>query len=453
MAAEVNSSVYFLGIGGIGMSALARYFLHQGYAVFGYDKVATPITDQLTSEGAELVFDEAPEAIPDSVRKNRNTQIIYTPAIPHNHPHLVYLRNHQFNIQKRAEALAAIVSKYPTIAIAGTHGKTTTSAMVAHLLHHAGVPTLAFVGGILTGYNSNVILDPDPQWVVVEADEYDRSFLQLKPDAMGITTIDADHLDIYSDQASIQEAFDAMVKRVKNLDEVVVNETASCLKEKKLLFYGTSKDSAIRILDRGTRNPFQWIHIEGIGKEPFEIEIALPGLHNALNAVLASTLCFNAGLTIGQIQSGMRSFKGVKRRFEYILQGEKTVFIDDYAHHPKEINALIHAVRELYPSRKLTGIFQPHLYSRTRDFMEEFASSLSELDELFLMEIYPARELPIPGITSSALLKKVTINQKSIVDKESLMVLLQSNIPDILLTIGAGDIGLMVPAVKEAITN
>lgn len=445
--------VYFLGIGGIGMSALARFYNSQGYAVYGYDLTSTPITDSLSKEGMMINFDDSVNGIPKEVIENKDVEVIYTPAIPKDHPGLVYLKKHDYSLKKRAKALGDITKDLKTIAIAGTHGKTTTTAIAAHILNESPLPVVSFVGGLLAGYESNILLDKNPEWVLVEADEFDRSFLRLDPKILGITSVDADHLDIYDDENALIQSFRELSAKIPTQDSLFVCDRVEADLNTKMLKYGFSDSADIRMKSEGYTNGYHLINVRGLVDRPIVFEVPMPGNHNALNAVLAAAVCLKAGCEIDLIKEGIKSFKGVKRRFEYIIDHPRVIFIDDYAHHPKEIDALIDAVRQLYPTKKITGIFQPHLYSRTRDFADDFAKSLSQLDTLYLLDIYPAREKAIPGIDSNMLLKKVELNEKSIVNKENLPVLISSTIPEILLTIGAGDISQVVPAVKQAVIN
>lgn len=447
------SPLYFLGIGGIGMSALARFFLAQKRPVSGYDLTPSPLTRELKELGADITYSDDINAIPEGVVAANDALIVVTPAIPKNHPQLLFFKERGYLIKKRAEVLAEIISNYKSIAIAGTHGKTTTSAMVAHILKTAGKPVTAFVGGIMSGYNSNVIIHDNPEWIVVEADEFDRSFLQLYPDLLGITSIDPDHLDIYKNATDLRDAFLQLISQSSASHPVLIADGVKSIQSSKIKHYGTEADSSIQITETGYQDGFQFITVIGLISESVTFELNMPGLHNAKNAVLAGALSLQAGCNISDIKRALRSFQGVKRRFETVVKTKEHVFIDDYAHHPKEIDALIQAVRRLFPQGKITGVFQPHLFSRTRDFMDAFATSLSHLDQLFLMDIYPAREVPLPGITSEKLLEKVRLNEKSIVDKQKLLLLLKQDIPEILLTIGAGDIGLLVPDIKQVFTS
>jgi UDP-N-acetylmuramate--alanine ligase len=444
-------NIYFLGIGGIGMSALARYYHSIGVCVMGYDLTQTSLTKDLEKLGIKVNHIDDVSHIPDTVMSNPETPIIFTPAIPSDNNQFNYFKENGFSLRKRADVLGEISKAYKTIAIAGTHGKTTTAAMVAHILHQSHLGCMAFVGGIMSGYESNVILDTFSEWAVIEADEFDRSFLKLHPYLLGITSIDPDHLDIYADANDLKQAFFQLTQQTDPENKVIVNDTVNNEILLKSITYGFTGSADIKLKSLGYENGFHRLNVVGLSDKPIVFNLAMPGLHNAQNAVLAAILCKNAGCSIDEITMGLQTFQGVKRRFEYILKTQEIIFIDDYAHHPSEIDALILSVRNLYPNKKITGIFQPHLYSRTRDFANEFAKSLSQLDQLYLLDIYPARELPIPGIDTKFLFDKVDLNQKSIVDKQNVAVLITENKPEILLTIGAGDIGYLVSTVKQAL--
>ena len=446
-------NIYFLGIGGIGMSALARYYNSMGFKVSGYDLSKTPLTEKLAKSGIEINYLDDVKAIPESVRLNSKTKIIVTPAIPEKNKQLNFFKSNGFRLTKRAEVLGEISKNYKTIAVAGTHGKTTTAAMVAHIMDNSHLGCMAFVGGIMSGYESNIILNNTSEWMVVEADEFDRSFLRLKPDLLGITSVDPDHMDIYSDSTDLENAFKQLIKISNPVNKVVLNDSLSKELTSGNTTYGFKSNSDLRLKSIGNKNGYHQVLVAGLSDKDEIFNLAMPGLHNAQNALLAAKLCQQAGCTIDEIKDGLQSFKGVKRRFEYIYKSNETIYIDDYAHHPSEINALISSVRDLYPNKKITGLFQPHLFSRTRDFADDFASSLSKLDTLYLLDIYPAREEPISGIDANYLIDKVQLNQKSIVNKLNVMHLISGNKPEILLTIGAGDIGQMVSAVKQALTN
>jgi UDP-N-acetylmuramate--alanine ligase len=448
-----KKAIYFLGIGGIGMSALARFYNVSGYQVYGYDLTKTPLTEALRNEEITIHYDDKVDFIPEAILANKDSIVVYTTAIPKDNAIFIFLERSAYKLIKRAEALGLLSKEFKTIAIAGTHGKTTTSAIAAHILKRSKLASVAFVGGVMTGYESNFLMDDQPTVLLVEADEFDRSFLQLNPDYLGITSIDADHLDIYSDEKDLEKSFKMLTDLVPHKENITVCNTITSDSFKSFTSYGFIENAAINIRSKGYKSGFHSIEVDGLDAITIDFSVPMPGNYNALNAVLAASLCYQIGVSLEVIKESIASFKGIKRRFEYIINTDDCILIDDYAHHPTEINALLDAVKQLYPERKITGVFQPHLYSRTRDFMDEFASSLSRLDQLYLLDIYPAREKAIPGITSEKLLNLVDINEKSIVNKDNLPVLISSTIPEILLLIGAGDIAHLVPALKQAIIN
>ncbi len=414
-------SVYFLGIGGIGMSALARYFNAMGKRVAGYDKTSTKLTDELIAEGIEIHFEDHIRNIPKYIKElpfdTDNILIVFTPAVPLDHSEYVFFNLNGFNIKKRAEVLGMITESAHTIAVAGTHGKTTTSSLTAHILKSAGLDPSAFLGGITQNYNTNLLLSsklknsepayrsgrlptPDSRLIVVEADEYDRSFLTLHPEIAVITSVDADHLDIYGDKSHVEESFSLFAKQVKSkliLKKSIVGKVNA---EMKAITYAVNDESADYFAkDIKIENGFYRYTIVTPTSVFESIVMGLPGLHNVENSVAAVAIACQLNISEEIIRKSLASFKGVKRRFDYHIKTDKLVFIDDYAHHPEELKATISSAKEMYPGKKITGIFQPHLFSRTRDFADDFARSLDLLDECILMEIYPARELPIEGVS------------------------------------------------------
>jgi len=442
--------VYFLGIGGIGMSALARWFQAQGYEVAGYDKTPSHLTTQLQTEGMSVVFEENPDLIPNNFVRD-NTLVVFTPAVPTEHLGWQYFKKNDFKILKRAEALGLITQDNFTIAIAGTHGKTTTSSMVAHLLYHAQKPVTAFVGGITQNYATNLLLSKDKDaLIVVEADEYDRSFLTLHPDIAIITSTDADHLDIYQNPNAVKESFEMFVRKIKEKGKLFLKSSLNLKIENQIdvFTFGLQQCNYyaqnIRIQDGNfifdVQTPTQTIT---------NIVLTVPGYHNILNALAALSVAENVGIEAHLIKSGLESFKGVKRRFEYILKTPHIVQIDDYAHHPEEIRAFLTAVRMLYPEKHITAIFQPHLYSRTRDFADGFAETLSLADRLILLDIYPAREKPIEGVDSKMILGKAQATEKLLCNKQNIFHVIQSLPCEIVVTIGAGDIDTLILPLKE----
>ncbi len=436
--------IYFIGIGGIGMSALARYFKHIGKDISGYDKTSTPLTQDIEQLGIIIHYQDNVAEIPQSFLEPEKTLIIYTPAIPDDHKELNYFRVNNFMIKKRAEVLGIITRGIYTLAVAGTHGKTTTTAILAHLLKQSGAKVTAFLGGISENYASNLIYEGD-EVVVVEADEFDRSFLQLHPDIAAITSMDADHLDIYKKANNLEASFIEFSSRVK--DHLLVCNGLPLTG----ITYGINDQSdycAINIrIDNGTyifdlRTPTELIK---------DLHLNLPGRHNLLNAITAFAIAKLYGSPTAALAKALFSFKGVKRRFTYQIKNDTVTYIDDYAHHPTEINALHQAIREMHPQKRILAIFQPHLYSRTQDFVSDFADSLSQFDELLLLDIYPARELPIVGVTSEWLLDQITSEHKELVSKKNLIKKILESKAEIITTVGAGDIGREVEKIKEAL--
>jgi UDP-N-acetylmuramate--alanine ligase len=443
-------AIYFLGIGGIGMSALARYFNQQGKIVGGYDKTPTPLTHELQAEGIQIHFEDLGPSIPKSFQNIDETLIVITPAIPSNLGERLYFVHSGFTILKRAEVLGIITRSSMALTVAGTHGKTTTSTLLAHILQSSGIGCTAFLGGISSNYESNYLTHPSSPYTVIEADEFDRSFLQLNPFASIVTSVDPDHLDIYGDTAHFKEGFKQFVNQIDPRG-FLVGHVDLGFTHTNLLTYSVDKKadysgSNLRF-ENGTFL-FDLITPTGIWKS---VELGIPGIHNAENAIACIALSEQIGLTENQIRKALSSFKGVKRRFEYHVKTEQLVYIDDYAHHPTEIHALISSVRLLYPGKKITGIFQPHLFSRTRDFFDGFVQELSTLDNCILMPIYPAREEPISGVNSEALLSKITSSEKALFDPNQILEFLKNNTSEerVILTIGAGDIDRIVQPIKQ----
>ena len=439
------TNVYFIGIGGIGMSALARYFNTNGKVVAGYDRTPTDITEMLEKEGIKVHFTDELDAIPNSFKNVETTLVVYTPAVPKDHKELVFFQENGYQVVKRSEVLGFITKNTFCLAVAGTHGKTTTSSILAHIMVESGASVSAFLGGIAENFNSNLVLKGS-EYTVVEADEFDRSFLRLSPNIACITSMDADHLDIYGDEQHLIEGFHEFAGKIKPGGSLIVRNGLNIAGET----YG---------LEDNSDYSFQNIHIvDGIYHFDFkyaggiykDITFMKPGRHNLLNALAAIAMAVKAGIAPEKLLPHLATFKGVKRRFSYIIKEKDFVFIDDYAHHPSEINALYQAVTEMYPNTPKTIVFQPHLFTRTRDFMDDFAKSLSQFDEVILLDIYPARELPIEGITSQVLLEKITTSKKTLVSKTELIPLLLKKLPQLLLAVGAGDIGAEVAHIKEA---
>lgn len=453
--------IYFVGIGGIGMSALARYFRSLGKVVAGYDKTPTALTKELEAEGIDIQFKDDVSSIPaafSSGLKNADSLlVVYTPAVPKDHKGLLHFRKLNVPVMKRSEVLGMITSDTYTIAVAGTHGKTTTSSIIAHLLTHAGLNCTAFLGGIAKNYGTNYLAGDTAagkRLIVVEADEYDRSFLTLNPDVSVITSMDADHLDIYGDKNYMEESYRMFAQKLKpegklffrhglHLEDLGLNHATYSLNDES-----DFKAGNIRIEDH--KYHYDW---KGESTLIKDLTSDLAGWHNVQNSVVSIAVAKNLGLTDRQIKEGMLTYTGVNRRFDILVRSSSMVYIDDYAHHPEELRACISSVRELYAGKRILGVFQPHLFSRTRDFVDGFAESLSLLDELILLDIYPARELPIPGINSSIILEKVTLKDKTICQKENLIKVLEGKKFDVLLTLGAGDIDQLVAPVRDYILS
>ncbi len=452
-------TVYLIGAGGIGMSALARYFMHQGVEVFGYDKTPSPLTDELSKEGMHLHFEDDIQFIPEKILHSSKDHclIIYTPAIPSDHQELNYLKQHGYNVMKRAEVLGHIASQYKTLAVAGTHGKTTTTTMIAHILYNAGIPMVAFLGGISANYQTNYLINGEPEFCVVEADEYDRSFLQLNPYMAVITSTDADHLDIYGKHEDVKESFSQFAHRIKN-DGLLIIRNGIDIKlsaEIKTSTYSTTNTATFVAKNLKVLNGGMEYDVYEKENKLSRFRLEMGGLHNVENSLAAISISKNIGIDTSKIAEALKTFRGVKRRFEKIIETDKYLYFDDYAHHPEEIKATISGLRMLYPNRRILGIFQPHLYSRTKDFYREFAASLSMLDELILLDIYPARELPIPDITSEIIFKQVSILKKTLTKKENLISILKEKIKenDLIVTMGAGDIDRYVNPIAEMLNH
>ncbi|QCK14559.1 UDP-N-acetylmuramate--L-alanine ligase [Mangrovivirga cuniculi] len=452
-------NVYFLGIGGIGMSALARWFVDRDKAVAGYDRTSSNLTDKLSAEGMEIHFEDNPNYIPAKFRDPEATLVIYTPAIPEHHDEFDFFKTSGFTIYKRSEVLGMITKDHKTLAVAGTHGKTTTSIMLAHLLYQADMNMEGLLGGIATNYNSNLLLnrkDEEPI-IVVEADEFDRTFLRLNPTSAIITNMDADHLDIYGEHEELVKSFKEFIELIPKGQKIYYHNSLSdqlsgLIEERGLkgISYGIDEGDVKASNIRVEENAFVFdMSYETENLFFGGLVLHQPGFHNVLNAIAASAIALDNGLEREDLFSGLESYKGVKRRFEYICITDQTIYIDDYAHHPTEITSLIDSVRKLYPEKKMTVIFQPHLYSRTRDFADGFAESLDKADDVILMPIYPAREEPIEGVDSDLILNKMKNINKVVIDREDLIALLKAREPELLLTVGAGDIDREVVRIKN----
>jgi UDP-N-acetylmuramate--alanine ligase len=449
---EINNikRVYLVGIGGIGMSGLARYFHHLGCVVCGYDKTNTPLTDDLHNEGICVVFEDRHDWIPMSFQEaDKDTLIIYTPAIPKDSDILNFFKRKGFELYKRSQVLGIISKSMFTIAVAGTHGKTTTSGMIAHILKDSGKDCSAFLGGISSNYQTNVLYGNN-NIVVVEADEYDRSFLTLYPDVAIITSMDADHLDIYGDHAQLNESFRLFASQIKQ-GGVLIYHKGLPLGE-GLTYAMNEKADAVASNVRIEEGNFYFDFNNASTSIP-DIKMGIAGLHNIENAVAAIEAALHVEVSADAIHEALGSFKGIKRRFEYIVRNQEHIYIDDYAHHPEELRAAITSVKTLFPDKKLTVIFQPHLFTRTRDFADGFAEVLDMADELLLLDIYPARELPIEGVDSRMLLDRMKLANKRICSKQESIDHVATERPELLLTVGAGDIDQLVQPLKQVLEN
>lgn len=446
------NSVYFIGAGGIGMSALARYFVSMGKQVAGYDRVSTPLTDQLTREGVKIFFEDNSELIPDVFRNPERTLVVYTPAVPKDHSQLNYFRKRGFRVIKRSVALGEIFNTGRGIGVAGTHGKTSISTMLAHIVHKSKLGCNAFLGGISKNTGSNFYLDPVSTVNIAEADEFDRSFLALYPEIAVVSSMDADHLDIYHSEENLIKGFESYIAQIRDKGKLIykygltphipdhVERFTYSLEEPRSDYY------AMEMSPWGIGTQFS-MHTPG-GTIP-GIRLKLPGRLNVENAVAAIAVAHQLGLSPESIALNISDYLGVERRFDVQVVNEKRIYIDDYAHHPEEIRAFLTSVKHLFPGKKLTGIFQPHLFSRTKDFADQFAESLELLDVLILMDIYPAREEPVPGVNSSLIFDQVKLKEKYLVSREQLMKVLLEQEPDLLVSMGAGDINQFVSPIKS----
>lgn len=446
-------TAYFIGIGGIGMSAIARYFKSLGIAVHGYDRSQNDFTSQLIAEGFNIRFYEDIQNIPKAIISSpKESIVIYTPAIPADHKEIVYLKEKKIKLYKRSEILGLISRNTFTIAVAGTHGKTTTSCMIAHLLNECGINFTAFLGGISTNFNSNYWHKTDGRDIfeeaitVVEADEFDRSFLTLSPNIAIVTSTDADHLDIYGQAIEVKKSFQAFINCMQLDGTAIIREKLDLNFLGETIHYGKARKSEARY-DHITIDQFKFNFEFSYRKIELNITNGIPGFHNVENATAALAACIRIGVNEYDLAKAMSNFKGVKRRFEYVVNTPNYVVIDDYAHHPTELTAAINSIKELYPNKKLTGVFQPHLFSRTRDFADNFATALELLDECWLMDIYPAREQPIPGISSEFLALKMTTNVK-LVSSNWVLKSIAEQKPELLVILGAGDIDKLIKPIQ-----
>ena len=453
---ERFDSIYFLGIGGIGMSALARYFLFKGYRVAGYDRTASHITDALSAEGAEVCFDESPALIPDYCKSPENTLVVYTPAVPESHAGFSFFRENGFEIVKRAKLLGMITRNSRALCVAGTHGKTTTSSMLAHILDSAPDGCNAFLGGILKNCNSNLMLSDRCDLTVIEADEYDRSFLQLSPYMAVITAADPDHLDIYGTEEEYLKGFADFTSLIRPggvlLMRSGVKVKPRCAEGVRVFSFGDARSDfyAENIRVGYGRILFDFVAPDRVIRD---VELGVPVRINVYNAVAAMAVALLNGVDDAVIRDGVASFRGVERRFDFWIKSDRVVLLDDYAHHPDEVRASLQSVRELYPDKHITVIFYPHLYSRTRDFAPQFAEALSLADRVILLPIYPAREAPIEGVSSKIIQDALTCPESEICPKERLLERIHDGSFEVLMTMGAGDVDRFLPSIKKILLD
>ena len=457
MNLETIKNIYFIGIGGIGMSALARYFLFHKKEVAGYDRIPSELTRKLAKEGALIHYEESVNNIPDAFKKNKETLIIYTPAIAAEHKELLYFQENGFNLKKRAEVLGLITHSSKGLCIAGTHGKTTTSTILAHLLHQSHIGCNAFLGGISKNYKTNLLLSETSPYTVIEADEYDRSFHWLSPHIAAITSMEPDHLDIYGSEENYRASFEKFTSLIQPGGVLLVKEglplTPQLHKEVKVYTYSRTKGDfyAQNVTIEDGEIYFDLITPTGAIKN---IQLGVPIAINIENSIAAMAISLLIGVTEEEVKEGIKSYQGVDRRFDFQIKTPKLVFLNDYAHHPAEVKQSISSIKELYPNKKITGIFQPHLFSRTQSFYKEFAQSLSLLDKVILMDIYPAREKPIEGVTSELIFNELDSTiEKKLIKKEELLQYIAKEPIEVLMTLGAGDIDTFVPQIKNTLKN
>lgn len=448
MNLKILNNVYFIGIGGIGMSALARYFRFIGKNVAGYDKTETPLTLELSGLGIEVHFEDDINLVPEEFYDTTNTLVVYTPAVPVDHSEYQYFLNRDFELKKRSEVLGLITKDTFCFAVAGTHGKTTTSCILAHLLKETNTPFTAFLGGISEDFNSNFVLD-GTDYSVVEADEFDRSFLRLFPDVACVTSMDADHLDIYGDENELKKSFKEFTERIKPGGKLFVRKGLPL----DGVTYGIEDGSDYCIENLRIRDGTYIFDLVTPATKLSEVRFNKPGRHNLLNGLVAFAMATQTGKPVHDLAKALETFKGVQRRFSYKIKREDFIFIDDYAHHPTEINAVYQAISEMHPGKRTLAVFQPHLFSRTKDFADDFAKSLSQFDSILLLDIYPAREKPMAGITSEWLLEKIDSPKKKVLQKINLLEEIKKQNPEILVTLGAGDIGLEITKLKIALEH
>ena len=453
MNIEDYKNIYFVGIGGIGMSAIARYFKAIGKNVSGYDRTQTILTGELEKEGIDIIFKDGVDRIPKIYLNKNETLVVYTPAIPSNHDQLSFFKKEGFLLMKRAQVLGFLSDPLNGIGIAGTHGKTTVSSLTAHIFKTSALDCNAFLGGISRNYNTNLLLSKTSPWVVLEADEFDRSFLQLHPQVAVVTSMDADHLDIYGEKEELEKTFQDYVRQIKK-DGHLVYKKGLDLAPPDINLYSYSLGEEADFYARNLKliqgfYQFDLVHPKGCIEG---LKLSYPGRINVENAIAACAVALICGVSHEELRTALNNFMGVRRRFDYRIKHENLVFIDDYAHHPKELWESISSVKAIYPDKKITGIFQPHLYTRTRDFADGFAESLDLLDELILLDIYPARELPIEGVDSNLILSKMK-NKGRICSKDELIDQIKQSKIEVLLTLGAGDIDKLVEPIEQVLNQ
>ena len=456
---EMNDikAVYFIGIGGIGMSAIARFFLNKGISVGGYDRTPSDLTQKLEEEGAWIHYEDNIELVPEIYKNKENTLVIYTPAIPVSHTEFRFFKENQFNLQKRAQVLGTLTRTHKGLCVAGTHGKTTTTSMTAHILHNSHINCNAFLGGITKNYGTNYILSPKSDYVVIEADEFDRSFHWLRPFASVITATDPDHLDIYGTKEAYLESFSQYSALIQPGGYLILHkdlEMEPCVQDKVTVFSYSRHEGDFHAENIRIGNGEIFFDLISPFENIPDIQLGVPVSINIENSIAAMALAQIAGATAEEIKTAMASFQGVDRRFDFKIKNDRVVFLTDYAHHPEEIKQSIRSIKELYADKKITAIFQPHLYSRTRDFYNEFAEGLSLADDVILLDIYPAREVPIPGVTSKLIYDHLAPEvTKRMCTKEELPDLIQNSDFDVLIALGAGDIENYAPQIVEILKD
>jgi len=446
-------NIYMIGIGGIGMSALARYFLSQGKTVAGYDRVSTRLTDELVREGSEIHFTTDLVYVREKFPEKKNLLVIYTPAVPEDHPELSFFRKGGYQMKKRAELLGIISDNANCIAVAGTHGKTTVTSMVTHLLKVAGITCNAFLGGISKNYQTNAVLSSEEGWIVLEADEFDRSFLHLHPNICIVTSCDPDHLDVYGSAEKVKDSFCQFISQTHPDGYIIYQQDVplDCIPglPQKSRTYALEEGADFRAVNLRLKDGLYRFDLKTPEGLIGDVGLGVPGLINIENALSVVSLARLLNIGDDLVREALTTFSGVQRRFDIMINRSDMVYIDDYAHHPRELDACIQSVRKIYPDRKITGIFQPHLYSRTRDFASDFAISLSRLDALILLDIYPAREEPLEGVDAGLIFDRTDMADKILIQKEQLLRVLEERQPEVLLTLGAGDIDQFVEPIVQ----